>query len=200
MQYLLEHLGTTVSAVSGVLAGRGKEVDLFGVIVLAMVTAVGGGTLRDLLLDVSPFWVADPSFAVNAGLAALLTFVVVRYRELPSRLLLLADAGGLALFTMLGVEKALKVGTAPVIAVILGVMTGVAGGIIRDMLTGEVPMVFRRQIYLYATASFCGAVVFVSLQPWVANPALRLMAAGTTLVLRLAAIQWRLRLPELRSR
>lgn len=200
MQYLLEHLGTTVSAISGVLAGRGKEVDLFGVIVLALVTAVGGGTLRDLILDLRPFWVADPWFVINASVSALLIFVVVRFHQLPLRLLLIADAAGLALFTVVGVEKALAANVAPTIAVVMGVMTGVAGGIIRDVLTGEVPMVFRRQIYLYATASFCGALVFIGLHDWLENPALRLTAAGTTLVLRLLAMQWRLRLPEFQAR
>lgn len=198
MQQFLEHLATAVSAISGVLAGRGKQVDLFGVVVLALVTAVGGGTLRDVILDVRPFWVLDPSYVMNATLAALLTFVVIRYRELPHHLLMIADAGGLALFTVLGTEKSLAMGAPPVVAVGLGVMTGVAGGILRDMLTGEIPLVFRPGIYLYATASLCGAILFVLIENSTQLP--RLVAIGVTLLLRLAAIQWRLRLPVLKAR
>jgi uncharacterized membrane protein YeiH len=201
VQYYLEHSATAVSAISGALAARGKEVDLFGVVVLALVTALGGGTLRDLILDARPiFWVADAGFAITAAVCALVVFVAVRLREWSGKLLLWADAGGLALFTVIGVEKSLGAGVPPVVAVALGVMTGVAGGMMRDVLTGEIPLVFRPHIELYATASLCGAVVFVTLLPVVELPALRLLAAGTTLALRLAAIQWRLRLPVFKAK
>jgi uncharacterized membrane protein YeiH len=195
MQYLA-HLATAVSAISGALAARGKQVDLFGVVVLALVTALGGGTLRDVVLDARPiFWVADASYALTATGCALFVFVVARFHELSGKLLLWADAGGLALFTVLGAEKSLKAGVSPVVAVAMGVMTGVAGGMIRDVLTGEIPLVFRRQIYLYATASLCGATVFVLLRPVLEQSPLRLVAIGTALVLRLAAIQWKIHLP-----
>jgi uncharacterized membrane protein YeiH len=196
MQYLLEHVGTAVSAISGALAARGKQVDLFGVVVLALVTALGGGTLRDVILNAHPvFWVGDSSFVLTAAACALVVFVVARFLELDGTWLLLADAGALALFTVVGVEKALAAGVTPVVAVSMAVMTGTAGGMIRDVLTGEIPLVFRRHIYLYATASLCGAVVFALLVAVIDRPPLRLLAAGTTLVLRLAAIRWRIPLP-----
>ena len=196
MQYYLEHLATSVAAVSGVLAGRGKQVDLFGVVVLGLVTALGGGTLRDIILDIRPiFWVADSRFVLTAAGCSLVTFFLARYRPLPNRFLLLADAAGLALFTVVGTEKSLNAGVGPIVAVAMGVMTGTAGGMIRDVLTGEIPFVFRRQIYLYATACLCGALVFVALVAVVNLPVLRLLAAGTTLALRLAAIWWKLHLP-----
>lgn len=201
MEYVLAHLATGVSAISGALAARGKQVDLFGVIVLALVTALGGGTLRDVILDARPvFWVGDASFAVTATVCAVAVFIVARCHELSGKLLLWADAAGLALFTVLGVERSLASGVTPLVAVALGVMTGVAGGIIRDVLTGEIPLVFRHQIYLYATASLCGASVFVMLQPVLEQPGLRLLAAGTTLLLRLVAIQWKIRLPIFQSK
>jgi uncharacterized membrane protein YeiH len=196
IQYVVEHVGTAVAAISGSLAGRGKQIDLFGVIVLAQVTALGGGTLRDVILDARPvFWVADPSYVITATLAALMLFVIARFWTVPQKLLLVADAGGLALFTALGVHKSLSLGVSPVVAIAMGIMTGVAGGIIRDVLTSEIPLVFRLQINLYATASFCGACVFVLLQSHANASTVWSLAIGTTLLLRLAAIRWELRLP-----
>ncbi|MFO0904343.1 MAG: trimeric intracellular cation channel family protein [Pirellulales bacterium] len=201
MQYFLEHVATAVCAISGALAARGKQVDLFGVVVLALVTALGGGTLRDLVLDASPvFWIADNSYAATAVISAVVVFAIARFVRLSGKPLLLADAGGLALFTILGVEKSLRHGTTSMIAVAMGVITGVAGGMIRDVLTREIPLVLRREIYLYATASFCGALLFVLLEPLVPPSPLRFLAIGTTLALRLAAIAWRINLPEFQAK
>lgn len=201
MQYAIEHLATAVSAISGSLAARGKQVDLFGVVVLAQVTALGGGTLRDTLLDAHPiFWIRDPAFVVTATLASLATFVVARFRALPTKWLLFADAGGLALFTLVGVEKALQQQAPILVAGMMGILTGVAGGMIRDVLTGEIPLVFRRQIYLYATASLVGATLFLTLRDRLAMEIVRPLAISATLALRLAAIQWRLGLPDFHSK
>ena len=201
MRYLFEHLGVAVFAITGVLAAKNKRVDLFGVIVLALVTALGGGTLRDLILRTDLFWMSDTSFVLTASATASVTFVVARCWEPPAALLLVVDACGLALFTMLGTEKALIFSASNIAAVVLGVMTGVAGGMIRDVLTGEVPLVLRAGIYLYATAALCGAVVFVTLTPLISSRlAVESAAVAVTLSLRLAAIRWRLRLPEFRMR
>ena len=202
MQYILEHCGVSIAAITGVLAARGKKVDLFGVIVLALVTAFGGGTIRDLALgDLPVFWATDSSFFVNAAFTAVVVFFLVRYHELPATVLLVADAFALALFTMLGTRKGLTFAVAPPIAVAMGVITGVAGGILRDLLIGEIPLVFRPEIYLYATAAFFGATVFVLMRRWSADAQLN-MILGTTAVLflRLAGIRWRITLPVLRPR
>jgi uncharacterized membrane protein YeiH len=198
LQTVLEHFGVTVGAISGVLAARGKQVDLFGVIVLAIVTAFGGGTVRDLLLDAPVFWMSDSSFLHNAGITALFTFFVVRVYAFPETVLMIADAFVLALFTVVGARKALAFGSGPAIAVTMGVITGVVGGVLRDVLTGEIPLVFRRQIYLYATAALIGALVFVGLHhAWPERPHTGVVAGlGVTLLLRLAAIRWRVSLPE----
>jgi uncharacterized membrane protein YeiH len=200
MRYVFEHLGVVVFAVTGVLAAKNKRVDLFGVVVLALVTALGGGTLRDLILDARPFWTADVSFIYGAVAAAALTFFAARFWEMPSTALLIADACGLALFTMIGTERALSFSDSNTVAVVLGVMTGVAGGITRDVLTGEIPLVFRAGIYLYATAALCGAVVFVAAAPRISPLACQSIAVAVTLGLRLAAIRWRLHLPEFQAR
>ena len=193
----LELVAVGVCAVTGVLAAVGKQVDLFGVLVLAVVTAFGGGTVRDLLLgDVPVAWMRNPNYLLTAVLAGLGTFVVARYRPLPRAVLLVADAFGLALFTMIGTRKGLAFGVAVPVGVLLGVITGVAGGILRDILTGTIPLVFRPTIYLYATAALCGAVVYVLVLRWIPTGAVAASSsAATTLVLRLAAIRWKLGLP-----
>ncbi len=202
MQYLLEHFAVAVCAITGVLAASGKRVDLFGVVVLAIVTAVGGGTLRDVLLDIRPvFWVADPNYILTAVGFALVTFLVSRSRIWPMPILLVADAFGLALFTVIGVEKSLAAEAPGAVAVVLGVLTGVAGGMLRDVLTGEIPLVFQKQIYLYATAAMAGCLVYLTLREFATpQPHLRLISIGTILLLRLAAIRWKLALPEFQSK
>ena len=202
MLYWLEQLGVAVAAITGVLAGRGKRVDLFGVVVLAVVTAFGGGTIRDLALgDVPVFWVRDGNYIITAVATALATFVVARFHEFSTRALLLADAVSLAFFTMIGVKKALVFAAPAPVAVAMGVITGVAGGILRDTLTGEIPYVFRKEIYFYATASLCGAVAFVLIHGPLANEQVSvLIGAAVTLTLRLAAIRWKLALPVFNPR
>jgi uncharacterized membrane protein YeiH len=197
MSSVLEHLGVAVAAITGVLAAKGKQVDLFGVLVLALVTAFGGGTIRDLTLgDVPVFWVRDSSFAITASLTALATFFIARIRTLPANILLIADAAALAFFTMLGARKALSFGVDAHIAVTMGVITGVAGGMWRDVLIGQIPHVFRRDIFLYATAAIVGAVGFVILERWRPSAPENLpIGTAITLSLRLIGIRWKLTLP-----
>ena len=202
MQYFLEHFAVTIAAITGVLAARGKQVDLFGVLVLALVTAFGGGTIRDILLgDLPVFWMADQSFILNAVATAVCDFYLVRYHDLPATVLMVADAFALALFTMIGTRKGLAFPVAPSIAVMMGVTTGVAGGILRDLLIGEIPLVFRREIYLYATAAFGGASLFVILAMCSINPQWNMIIGiATTLLLRLAGIRWQIALPLFRPK
>ncbi len=202
MRYVLEHFAVSVSAITGVLAARGKQVDMFGVLVLALATALGGGTIRDVVLARGPiFWTADASYLINATITAIIMFYLVRFHELPAMVLMVADAFSLALFTILGTQKALGFQVAPAIAVAMGVTTGVAGGILRDLLIGEIPLVFRPEIYLYATAAFCGASVFVLLNRWQASAQLNLLIGVlTALLMRLAGIRWRITLPIFRPK
>ena len=202
MEYYLEHFGVTVGAISGVLAARGKQVDLFGVLVLAIVTALGGGTVRDVLLGSHPiFWISDQIYLVNAAVSAVVMFYLVRFHDLPVMALLVADAFVLALFTMIGTRKSVTLGIPTSICVMMGVTTGVAGGILRDLLIGEIPLVFRREIFLYATAAFGGASCFVLLHQYGVNAqGNAIVSTVVTLLLRLAGIRWRIRLPMLRPK
>ena len=202
MLYWLEQFGVAVGALSGVLAARGKHVDLFGVVVLALVAAFGGGTIRDLALGDTPvFWVRDGNYILMAVGTALVAFFIARVHTFSSLALIVADAVVLAFFTMIGVKKALLFSAPLPVAVTLGVVTGVAGGILRDTLTGEIPLVFRSEIYFYATASLCGAVSFLLLLRWLPDPQIALLAgAAVTLLLRLAAVRWKLHLPVFKHR
>jgi uncharacterized membrane protein YeiH len=201
MPVWVEHFAVAVCAISGVLAAEGRRMDLFGALVLALVTAVGGGTIRDLCLGVPVFWVKNPAHVTSALLAALVTFVLVRFVRMPHRALLFADAFGLALFGIAGTEKALANGSPGLVAIMMGVITGVAGGILRDVLRCEIPWVFQREVELYATAVFFGALTLVLLQQWLPpSESHRYIAMGVILALRLAAMRWKLRLPVFKSR
>ena len=197
----IEYYACAVCAVSGVLAAEGKRIDLFGAVVLALVTAVGGGTIRDVCLDTQVFWLKNPGTLLSALLAALATFLLVRFIRLPGRALLIADAFGLALFGIVGTEKALLLGASEVSAVVLGVITGVAGGIMRDVLRSEIPWVFRAEVHLYATTVLMGALVYVLLHHWFPpSETHRYVGMSVILLLRLAALRWSLRLPIFRMR
>lgn len=196
-RYTLEMLAVMFGAATGALAARGKRIDLFGVVVLGLVAAMGGGTLRDLLLDVPVFWVADANFITAGVFGAILTFIVARYATPPAASLQIVDAVSLAFVTMLGTSKTLQLGHASGVCVVLGVTTGVAGGIFRDLLCGEIPLVFRAHINLYATAALAGSLMFVTTsKSGVPAPWNLLIGAGVVLGLRLAALRWQIRLPE----
>jgi len=198
----IEYFAVAVCAIAAVLAAEGKRMDLFGVMVLALVTAVGGGTIRDLCLGARPvFWIEQPHHVWTALIAAVVTFVAARFVHMPEKVLSIADAFGLALFGIAGTEKALAFGAPGIVAILLGIVTGVAGGILRDVLRGELPLVFQPDVNLYATAVFVGALVFVLLQKGLpVSESHRYIGMGVILVLRLAAMRWRLRLPTFRSR
>jgi uncharacterized membrane protein YeiH len=195
---LLEHAGVTVAATTGVLAARGRRIDLFGVMVLALVTSFGGGTTRDLLVgDLPVVWLREPSFLINASLTAITVFFLVRKRPFAARSLLLADACALALFAIVGTRKGLSLGFSPAVCVLLGVATSVVGGILRDVLTGQVPLVFQPEIRLYATAALGGSATHVLLQRLGASDvASGLVGGAVVLGLRLAGIRWGLVLPH----
>lgn len=183
-----------VHAVSGVLEVGRKPFDLFGMVVVSLAAALGGGSLRDVLLDRPVFWIADPSYLVAAMIAGFATFVLVRLVRLPARLFLLPDAVGLALFTAVGVQVSLELGVHWLVASLMGVMTGVFGGILRDMLCNEVPLVFSGE--LYATASWAGALLMIGLLAWGLPEGWAVLAgASLVLALRLAAIVFKWSLP-----
>ena len=199
---LLYWLGMTavaVSAVTGVLDSGQKRMDLIGALLVGAATALGGGTIRDLLIDRTVFWVADQTYLITALGTGLLTFFIARAVDIPQRLFLLPDALGLALFTIVGTQVALQLNTPWLVASLLGVTTGVVGGVLRDILCNEVPSTFLKG-ELYASAAWVGAFVLIALQALQFSP-VHAAFAGTAVIflLRLAAIRFKLTLPTLET-
>jgi uncharacterized membrane protein YeiH len=194
--YLLDLLGVAVFAMSGAIAAGRKRFDLLGVVVIATVTAVGGGTLRDILLNHHPvFWIKDPIYLLVILGATALTYLYARFRKLPRTSLVVADAFGLALFTISGAQVAEGRDLSGPIVVLMGTITGTAGGLLRDVLSAEVPLLFR-QTDLYATASIVGATAYLlSQSAGLERTPAALVGMGIVAALRLAAILWSLRLP-----
>lgn len=196
--YLLQLLGVAVFAVSGALAAGRKRLDWLGVAVIAIVTALGGGTLRDVLLNRHPiFWIADSTYLIVCLAATALTLLYVRLMIPAFRALFVADALGLAFFTIGGVQIAEQAGLSGVLAALMGVITGVAGGVARDVLSAEIPLVMRRG-QLYASAAIAGAALYLVLERiGLARDPAALAGMATIALVRFAAIVWRLELPVL---
>lgn len=195
--YLADLFGVAVFAITGALMAGRKSMDLFGVLVIAIITALGGGTLRDVILDNHPVsWIRNDTYILVACLAAVGTVIWVRFtRPIHEKGLLIADAFGLAVFTVIGTEVALQYAMPSSTAVIMGVMTGVAGGVMRDVICNEIPLIFKKEIY--ATACLAGAVTFVLLRMletphWLDTG----IAMLVVLAIRLAAIRWHFSLPR----
>ncbi len=197
--YLLDLVGVAVFAISGAVAAGRKRFDLLGVAVVATVTAIGGGTIRDVLLNRHPvFWIDDPTYLLVIFSAAGLTVLYARFRKAPQHALVIADAFGLALFTISGAQVAETRNLPGIVVVVMGTITGTAGGLLRDVLSAELPLLLR-QADLYATASIVGATAYL----WVQAGGLEqkyaaLVGMAAVVGLRLAAILWKLRLPAFR--
>ena len=192
--------GVAVFAVAGTLMAYKKHMDGFGVVVLASVTAIGGGTLRDMILDLPVFWVQDPSFFYVIILAAFSTIIWLRSKDtFPLRYLFFADAIGLAFFNVMGLQKAMIYGASPLIAIALGTMTGVFGGLIRDVICREIPMVLKSE--LYATACILGGASYFMFRKLPFESAYGYIAAIiVVIIIRLLAVKFKIALPNIYRR
>ena len=194
--YALQLLGTAVFACSGALEAGRKRLDLVGVAAVSFITAMGGGTVRDVLLDRDTLlWTADPIYLYISIGAGLLTWALARFWLPPLRMLATLDAGGLALFTISGIQVAEADGQTPGIALVMGLITGAAGGVFRDVLCGEIPLIFRRS-ELYVSAALIGGGLYLLSEAWGAPmPVAALGGAGVVFFLRVAALRWGWHLP-----
>ena len=200
MLLVLDLVGVFVFALSGATAAVRQRLDLFGVLVVSFATASAGGILRDLLIGaVPPATIADWRYLAAAMLAGVLTFYWHRGIEQLRNPVRVFDAAGLGLFAVAGTQKALAAGLNPVMAAVLGMLTGIGGGIMRDLLLSRVPLVFRPETELYALAALAGSVIVV-VGHWLAWPAIPAAIAGAVscFVLRLLAIWFNWRLPSAR--
>lgn len=195
--YWITLIAVIVSSTSGVLKAGLKQFDLFGVIIIAIATGLGGGSLRDMLLDRDVFWIQDQIFFIASLASAVFIFITARLLAIPPRFFLIPDAAGLATFAVAGTLVSLMAGAPWLIASFMGVMTGTMGGIFRDVLCNEPPMVFQSP--LYATVSWLGSLLFIGLLYLQIDATLAAIAAGLGIfIARLLAIYFDLSLPRFR--
>jgi uncharacterized membrane protein YeiH len=197
LQYPLELIGTFVFAISGALAVRDKEHDLFGAGFTGFITAIGGGTLRDVLLGSYPLvWIGDVYFLYAILLGVLAAFVFPRFLLKLRKTMFLFDTLGIGFFTVLGVEKALGLGVRPEIAAIMGMFTAVMGGVIRDTLVNQIPILFSKEIY--ASACLTGAILYLILNSFgLERDYNMLISIAVIISIRLVAVKYKLSLPRL---
>jgi uncharacterized membrane protein YeiH len=197
--YWLQIVGVGVFALTGALAAARRKLDIFGFALLGSVTGIGGGTLRDVLLDVGPvFWVADPAYILVCVAVSTIAFFGVPYLARSEKILLWADALGMALFCVLGAERALQAGNFAGVAVVMGVMSATFGGIVRDMICAQLPLMLRQEIY--ATCAAAGAGLYVLLAKLgVAESAALLAGFIAAFAIRAAALRFGWTLPAHRG-
>jgi uncharacterized membrane protein YeiH len=191
---LLDFIGVAVFAMSGALAAGRKNLDLLGVVVIATVTAIGGGTIRDVLLFRPVFWIQQPVYLYVILFAALSTIIYTRRFSPPDRLLAIADALGLAMFSISGAQIAEGLEHHGVVVVLMGTLTGVAGGAIRDVLSAEIPLILRKG-QIYATGAILGIVVYLLLQGVMDRTYAALVGMACIATIRLGAIVFNWTLP-----
>ena len=194
---LLDGMGVFVFAISGALVAVRKDMDVFGMLVLAFLPAVGGGTLRDLILDVPVFWLSDGTSVILVLVAVVLVFFGYRYISDDGPVLRWADAVGLSVFCVLGCQKTLELGMDGGVAVMMGVITAVAGGVIRDVVANDVPIILRQEIY--ATAAMVGAICLLAADAANMEGAIWIGFVAA-LIVRGAGLIWGLSLPKMYRR
>jgi uncharacterized membrane protein YeiH len=197
MFHLLDIIGTMAFAISGVLTALNKKLDPFGVFIIAFVTAVGGGTLRDVLIGRTPVgWMQDLTYVYMISLGFLFALIFRKKLDRLRTSLFLFDTIGLGVFTLIGLEKGIEIGLHPIICIALGTMTACFGGVIRDILCNEIPIIFRREIY--ATICIIGGMVFFALKYFnLNNDVLYLVTSLVIITIRLMAVKFKWYLPTI---
>lgn len=197
MFYTIDILGTIAFAISGVLVALSKKMDPFGILIIAFVTAIGGGTLRDLLIGDTPVsWMENLTYTYVIIIAAVLTVIFKTKIDYLRRSLFLFDTIGIGLYTVVGVEKGIGAGLSPIICIALGTISACFGGVIRDILCNEIPVIFRKEIY--ATACILGGLTYFLVRKLPVDDNLVFVIAGiVVIVVRLLAVRFKISLPTL---
>ncbi|AWX45628.1 UPF0126 membrane protein [Flagellimonas maritima] len=193
----IDILGTVAFAISGVLVAMEKRLDLFGVVIIAFVTSIGGGTLRDLLIGNTPVvWMRDLTYVATILITVIIGVIFVNQLKYFRKSLFLFDTIGIGLYTMLGIEKGLQADLSPIICIALGTMTASFGGVIRDILCNEIPVIFRKEIY--ATACILGGASYFLFTRFPIKEDYAYVAAICIVIsLRLVAVKFKIRLPNI---
>lgn len=197
MFYILDILGTVAFAISGVLVALNKRMDAFGILIIAFVTAVGGGTLRDVLIGETPVsWMKDMTFIYVVILSTIFAVIFRTKIDYLRTSLLLFDTIGIGLYTVVGVEKGISAELHPIICVFLGTVSACFGGVIRDILCNEIPIIFRKEVY--ATACILGGVTyFLVIKLPIASNFVFIIAGAVVITVRLIAVRFKISLPNL---
>jgi len=195
---LIDYAGTFAFAISGIRLASAKQFDWFGAYVVGLVTAIGGGTTRDLLLNVAPFWMLQPSYLVVTAFALLSVILLGKYLIRLNNTFFIFDAIGLGLFVVVGIEKTLAAHFPFWVAIVMGMITGSVGGIIRDILINEVPLIFRKDIY--ALACVVGGLVFFACTKMdISSPITQTLSALSVIITRVVAVKYHISLPVLKG-
>nr|WP_297918540.1 trimeric intracellular cation channel family protein [uncultured Allomuricauda sp.] len=197
---LVDVFGTVAFAVSGVLVAMEKRLDLFGVLIIAFVTAIGGGTLRDLLIGNTPvIWMRDLTYVIIIPVTMTFTIIFSKQLKYLRTSLFLFDTIGIGLYTLLGIEKGLEANLSPIMCIALGTITASFGGVLRDILCNEIPVIFRKEIY--ATACILGgALYFILKSSGVVEEYAYVSAILLVILLRILAVRFGISLPSIYSR
>jgi uncharacterized membrane protein YeiH len=196
--YLIDILGTFAFAISGALVALDKNFDIFGVIIIAFVTAVGGGMLRDILINAHPInWIGDLNYLYTIFAAVIFTFLVKSKIAYLSKTMFLFDTIGISVFTLLGLQKGLSYELHPLVAVIMGMISAVFGGVLRDVLTNRVPLIFEKEIY--ASACLAGGVMYLILNHFKVQENINfIISALVVVIIRVVAVRFSLELPKIK--
>lgn len=195
---IVDYAGTFAFAISGIRLASAKRFDWFGAYVVGLVTAIGGGTTRDLLLDVTPFWMQQPSYLIITGIALLCVIAFGRQLIRLNNTFFIFDAIGLGLFVVVGIERSVQAGFPFWVSIIMGMITGSVGGIMRDILINEVPLIFRKDIY--ALACVLGGIVFyVCTEFKLQSEITQILSAVSVILMRVIAVRFHLGLPALKG-
>ena len=199
LSFILEVIGTVACAISGIRLAATKNFDWFGAYIVGLVTAIGGGTLRDILLDIPVFWMHNWWYLGVTGLSLLAVLIFRNLLVSKDRMLFIFDSIGLAMFCVIGIDKTLAIGLPMWVAIIMGMITGAFGGVLRDILINEVPLVFRKDIY--ATACLLGGIVYWLIYASTTAACVAPLSCATTIiVLRFLTLKYNLSLPILSQR
>lgn len=195
---ILDFVGTFAFAISGIRLASAKHFDLFGAYVVGLTTAVGGGTMRDVMLGLTPFWMTNSFYLICSALALLWVLIFGKQLIRQEVTWFLFDTIGLALFTIVGIEKTLQCGLPWWTAIIMGTMTGAAGGMLRDVFINEVPLIFRKEIY--ALACVIGGAAYTICRYYGCDEIVTsCMCGGTVILIRCLAVKYKLSLPMLKG-
>ncbi|MGL1886471.1 MAG: trimeric intracellular cation channel family protein [Reichenbachiella sp.] len=196
--YAFNLIGTVVFAISGALTASDHKMDVFGSLVIAFMTALGGGTIRDLLLDSHPIgWMDDPNYLYAVLAAIVLGYLFKPIIEKGRKTMFVFDTIGIGMFSILGTEKALTFGLSPTIAIMMGILTAVFGGVLRDVMIGRVPLIFRKEVY--ATACLAGSIIYYLLiQTNLPFPYTLIIPISFIMIIRLLAVKHKWSLPRIR--